>query len=290
MWHLCVTKDSQYLITASADMTVKVWRVETGEMVYTLRHQGCVRHVELSEGEKMIVTISEPFGSKPGLVSFYDFNPEEENQTDQPKYCWEVPNIPRERKLSRVAWMPLNKNVVTADEAGFLRLHDIQTGKVLKEFQAHRQRINSMVWSKDKIFLMTGSGDNTAKLWDVEDWSCVMTYSTDRNINAVGVSPIKEHVFLGGGQDAKDVTTTSAKVGKFEIKLFHQVFGEEFGTISGHFGPVNALAVHPDGTGFSSGSEDGFIRVHNFDQDYYEFHSTLDDLDALIAAQQEIAG
>ena len=56
---------------------------------------------------------------------------------------------------------------------------------------------------------------------------------------------------IGGGQDARDVTTTSTKDGKFEARFFHLLMEEEFGRIKGHFGPINTLAFHPDGrTGF----------------------------------------
>ena len=78
-----------------------------------------------------------------------------------------------------------------------------------------------------------------------------------------------------------NVTVTSSQSGKFETRLFHVVFGEVFGIIRGHFGPVNTIALHPDGTGFTSGSEDGFIRVHVFDKDYFTTHQEFDDLEAL---------
>jgi len=80
-----------------------------------------------------------------------------------------------------------------------------------------------------------------------------------------------------------NVTTSSARVGKFETKLFHMVFGDEFGSIKGHFGPVNTIALHPDGIGFTSGSEDGYIRIHHFDKEYFALHNEFDDLDSLMA-------
>ena len=38
--------------------------------------------------------------------------------------------------------------------------------------------------------------------------------------------------------------------------------------VRGHFGPINAVAYHPDGQGFVTGGEDGYIRLHRFDNDY----------------------
>lgn len=56
---------------------------------------------------------------------------------------------------------------------------------------------------------------------------------------------------------AQNVTTTAANQGKFETRFFHMVYGDEFGRVRGHFGPINALDVHPFGKSFASGSEDG---------------------------------
>lgn len=67
------------------------------------------------------------------------------------------------------------------------------------------------------------------------------------------------------------VTTTSARQGKFEVRFYHLVFQEEIGRVGGHFGPINTLAFHPLGTGYASGGEDGFVRVHHFDSNYFQF-------------------
>merc|ERR1712146_130077 len=84
-------------------------------------------------------------------------------------------------------------------------------------------------------------------------------YKSDRPLNDAVISPLhnsvdengadksKMHVLMAGGQDAKDVTTTSAASGKFEAQLFHMVYEEEIGCIKGHFGPVNTVAFFRQG-------------------------------------------
>ena len=76
---------------------------------------------------------------------------------------------------------------------------------------------------------------------------------------------------LGGGQEAMQVTTTSTRAGKFEVRIFHKIFEEEIGRVKGHFGPINTVRFHPDGKGFASGGEDGYVRLHHFDPDYFTF-------------------
>ena len=66
--------------------------------------------------------------------------------------------------------------------------------------------------------------------------------------------------------------TTQGKKETFEARFFHTIFEEELGRVKGHFGPINTLAFHPSGKGFSSGGEDGYVRVHQFDQSFLDLN------------------
>ena len=68
-----------------------------------------------------------------------------------------------------------------------------------------------------------------------------------------------------------DVTTTAARQGRFEARIYHKIFEEEIGRVRGHFGPLNTVAVHPKGEGYCSGGEDGYVRVHWFDPSWHKF-------------------
>ena len=56
------------------------------------------------------------------------------------------------------------------------------------------------------------------QLYDVDTLEVVKTFQTERPVNSAAISPIKDHVVLGGGQEAMDVTTTTTKAGKFEAR------------------------------------------------------------------------
>lgn len=72
--------------------------------------------------------------------------------------------------------------------------------------------------SKDGAMFITASKDHTAKLFDTDTLMHLKTYKTERPVNSAALSPIMDHVVLGGGQDAMDVTTTSARIGKFDSR------------------------------------------------------------------------
>lgn len=64
---------------------------------------------------------------------------------------------------------------------------------------------------------------STLQLCSTDDLSVLKTFKTERPVNSASISPLKEHVVLGGGQEAKDVTMTAGKAGKFDAKFFHVV-------------------------------------------------------------------
>ncbi|CAK7300937.1 Eukaryotic translation initiation factor 3 subunit I [Vulpes lagopus] len=116
---------------------------------------------------------------------------------------------------------------------------------------------------------VTASKDNTAKLFDSKTLEDQKTFWTEHLVNSAALSPNYDHVVLGGGQEAMDVTTTSTRIGKFEARFFHLTFEEEFGRVKGHFGPINSVAFHPNGKSYNSGGKGGYVHIHYFT------HSTL---------------
>lgn len=143
-------------------------------------------------------------------------------------------------------------------------------GKEIVSVKDHLSGIKDMQLSRDGTMFVTASKDTTAKLFDTDTLECLKTYKTERPVNSASISPIFDHVVLGGGQEAMDVTTTSTRSGKFDSRFFHLIYEEEFARLKGHFGPINSLAFHPDGKSFATGGEDGFVRVQVFDQSYFD--------------------
>lgn len=121
----------------------------------------------------------------------------------------------------------------------------------------HSSRVNRLNFNRDKTLFVTASKDCTAKLVDPNNLEVVKVFKSTVPVNGAVISPSHPHVLIGGGQDAQTVTTTHAKQGKFETRFFHMVYSEEFGRVKGHFGPINAIAIHPYGKSYASGSEDG---------------------------------
>ena len=95
----------------------------------------------------------------------------------------------------------------------------------------HAKAISVLQLSADRAMFISASKDTTAKLWDMDLLENKKTYKTERPVNSASISPTKDHVVLGGGQEAMDVTTTSTKIGKFDARFFHLILEEEFAKV-----------------------------------------------------------
>mmetsp|Transcript_14204 Transcript_14204/g.20077 ORF Transcript_14204/g.20077 Transcript_14204/m.20077 type:complete len:338 (-) Transcript_14204:25-1038(-) len=269
VWALSCRWDTKYLLSASADATAKLWEVKTGQLLVNYPHNGPVRSVCWADGGQRFATCSNYFMDKPGGIFIYDtphhLNPQQYNKIP----TIEVKIINKENP-TEVIFTAFNDRLLASFEDGSIRVFDPKNGEQLNKINPHTKSISRLYMSPCKTFIITCSKDYTAKLLDADTLEVLKVYSTDRPVNAAVLNMEKEHVLLGGGQDAMDVTTTGSSVGKFETRFFHMIYEEEFGRVKGHFGPINALAINPDGMSFCSGSEDGYIRLHHFDKDYLD--------------------
>lgn len=268
VWTCDISRDSSMLITASADQTVKLWELETGVPYFTFECDGPARSVALAEGDSLAAVTVDPFMGTVPAIHIKQIN---KGSRDQNKESVLKITGPQGR-ITRCVWGPLNQTLISAGEDCIIRMWDAETGKLLRETDAevsHQKTVSSLSKSADNSHFITGSLDKTAKLWDLRTLQLLKTFQTERPINAADISPLFDHVVLGGGQDAAAVTTTSSRAGKFEAMFFHKVFEEEIGRVKGHFGPLNALAFGPDGRSYASGGEDGYVRLHHFDNDYF---------------------
>lgn len=274
VWDIDIDRFTTRVLTASADASARLWDCQTGKCLRTFDHRGPVRGVAFSEGSHMFATISDPFVDYNALISIFDIpsDVDPEEYSDAPRVEIDLPkgSDGKQIKPTTVHWLNINEALFVTFDNGTIRLYDPLTGEELEEVIAHEKKINRVRFNLDKTLFITSSADFTAKLYDVVELKHLKTYKTDRPVNDAVISETKDHILLGGGQEAMSVTTTAGKVGKFETRFFHMIYEEEFGTVKGHFGPINALAIAPNGRSYASGAEDGYVRLHFFDKSYLD--------------------
>jgi len=272
VWDCDIDFSSTKLLTGSADTTARLWDVETGKQLFEFKHKSGVRSVRFAHGERMCLTVQDNTFSTTPSIFIHNLQDEISEQTDDPVRTF-VPKgglNDRPAKINTALWGALNHTIISCDDDGIVRQFDVEHSSQTRQVQEHKKAIASMQFSKDQTMFITASHDCTAKLWDTKTLKVLKTYTSDRPINAAAIAPKKEHVIMGGGQEAMNVTVTSAKSGHFEVDFYQMVFQDFLGSVKGHFGPVHTLAFSPDGTSFASGSEDGYIRLHHLDKIYQQ--------------------
>lgn len=268
VWCIDVDWTSTRLLSGAGDNSFKIWDCETGTELGNIETKSSVRTCMFSYSGNMAVYTTDKAMKHLCEICIIDVRTTDDFGRSDPIFKIPVP----ESRVSSVLWDNLDESILTGHENGEIIQWDLKTGKSINSVKEHTHLINDMQWNKEGTMFITASKDHTAKLFDSTDLMLLKTYKTERPVNSAAISPIFDHVVLGGGQDAMDVTTTSARVGKFDSRFFHLVFEEEFGRVKGHFGPINSVAFHPDGKSYSSGGEDGYVRVHTFDPSYFEYN------------------
>ncbi|KAL1518246.1 hypothetical protein ABEB36_001895 [Hypothenemus hampei] len=269
VWCIDVDWTTTKFISGAGDNSCKLWDCETGKEVANIKTMSSVRTCMFSYSANMAVYSTDTAMGQHCQIAILDVRTLDESISHQDP----ILRIPISgSRVSSILWDNLDETIITGHENGEIIQWDLKVGKKLNSIKEHDQLINDMQWNKDGTMFITASKDHTAKLFDAETLMLLKTYKTERPVNSAAISPIAEHVVLGGGQEAMEVTTTSSRAGKFDSRFFHLVFEEEFARVKGHFGPINSVAFHPDGKSYSSGGEDGYVRVHNFDSSYFEYN------------------
>ena len=128
-----------------------------------------------------------------------------------------------------------------------IRLIDFRTGEVRALLKGHNNVIFDLAFSPDGEKLISGSVDNTARIWDIKSGETLHELRGHAdNITSVDYSPDGMRVVTG----SSDRT----------LKLWNTSTGSLITTMSGHTDEVRSVAFTPDGRYILSGSDDRTIR------------------------------
>uniref|UniRef100_A0A0M3HT81 Eukaryotic translation initiation factor 3 subunit I n=1 Tax=Ascaris lumbricoides TaxID=6252 RepID=A0A0M3HT81_ASCLU len=268
IWDIDVSWDTRNLCSASGDSSVKLWDCEHGKSLGTINTPTVARSISISYSGNLLAFTTIKMTHNMATLYVYDIRDSAQIEGESlPALKHTLVN-----QANACVWTHLDDTLCIGTEKGNLQQYDIRKGEMSNfNESAHKLQVHDMQVNSDQSFIITASKDKTAKLFNARTLDCLKAYRAERPVNSAAISPTHDHVILGGGEEAMNVTQTARSSGHFEAKLYHLVFEEEFARFKGHFGPINTLAFHPSGNGVVSGGEDGYIRIQEFDSDYSSF-------------------
>ena len=128
-----------------------------------------------------------------------------------------------------------------------IRLYDFASGESVALLEGHTNVVNALAFSADSAWLVSGSADKTAIIWNLATRQKHRTLRGHTNaIYAVGFTPDNKRVVTGSLDHA--------------LKLWNTATGALIQTMTGHTDKVHAVAVTPDNR-ILSGGKDRSIRI-----------------------------
>lgn len=225
--------DERLLISSGDDGLVKIWDVATGELLQTLDHREISYMYEEWAWEALFLDNGERVLTGAGYgTSLWNWRTKE--------LIWSV----EEASLTQdIALSPDNRTFVVGLNDGTARLRDLETGKLLHEYEGHSLRVQNVDYSPDGRTVLTGSNDGTAIIWPV-NWEGTLRTALVHSY-VIAWHPNRPLLAAVGVAAENTVDDT--------IRLVDTQTGEVVREFVGHREKVNSLAFSPDGRYLFSG-------------------------------------
>ncbi|KAI8279336.1 Periodic tryptophan protein 2 [Colletotrichum sp. SAR11_57] len=152
--------------------------------------------------------------------------------------------------MNSLVYSPDGQRIVTIADDGKIKVWDVESGFCIVTFTEHTSGVTACEFSKKGNVLFTSSLDGSVRAWDLIRYRNFRTFTAPTRLSwsCMAVDPSGEVVAAGS-------------LDSFDIHIWSVQTGQLLDQLSGHEGPVSALAFTPNGDSLISGSWDRTARV-----------------------------
>ena len=238
--------DGRYVLSGSRDYTLKLWEVSTGHEVRSFDgHTSSVLSVAFSLDGRYVLS-----GSVDNTLKLWEVSTGQEIRSFKGHKDY----------VYSVAFSPDGRYVLSGASGGALKMWKVSEGLEVRTFEGHTKdeahtnnkgylrTVYSVVFSPDGRYALSGSTDETLKLWEVSTGQEVRSFSGHRSgVRSVAFSPDGRYALSGSADNT--------------LKLWEVSTGREIRTFEGHTNSVWSVAFSPDGRYVLSGSVDNTLKL-----------------------------
>ena len=178
--------DGQWIASASADKSIKIWQASNGHFDQTLEgHLQGISDISWSQDSRYLAS-----GSDDKTVKIWD---------TKMGTCVRT-LVGHSNFVLAVAFSPATIIVASGSFDESVKLWDIQSGKCLRTLPAHSDPVSGVAFSPDATLLCSSGYDGLCRLWDVTSGQCLKTFMDEANMNMPMQTPISHILFSPNSQ------------------------------------------------------------------------------------------
>ena len=220
------SRDSEVIFSASADMTVASWNLETGLRIRKhTGHEEVINCLDASKrGQELLLS-----GSDDGYIGIWD-----------PRQKAAVDFIDTGFPVTGIALAEAGNEIYSGGIDNDIKVWDARKQEVIYTLQGHTDTITSLQISPDSQILLSNSHDSTVRTWDIRPFAPV-----DRSIRTYDGAPTGlEKNLIRASWDAKG-EKICAGAGDRTVVVWDSRSAKLLYKLPGHIAVVNDVRFSP---------------------------------------------
>lgn len=158
-------KEGNQLISGGGDRTIRIWDVETGDLLLTLTgHASMLSDLALNMSKQLLAS-----AAYDKCIKLWH------SQTGELLNTWVSES--KHMNVNTVCFNTDGSLLASGDGSSDLKIWDVATGKLQRTFSGHTKAIISVKFRPNSMIVLSASKDKTLRFWDCQTGKCIYELS-----------------------------------------------------------------------------------------------------------------